>query len=340
MLKLTTMRNGKFSLQKYNTFGIDACADTFFSYNNIDDLILFLQNDFNMKQPFFILGGGSNVLFTNDYHGTIIHPETKGITITHEDGNDVYVAVAAGEIWDDFVQWAVDNNLHGVENLSFIPGCVGASPVQNIGAYGSEAKDSIYEVHCITIADQTRKIFSKEECAFGYRDSIFKHECANQYIVETVVFKLQKDAPFNLSYGSLNTLLDENTATLQTVRETIIQIRKEKLPDPKEIGSAGSFFKNPIIPEEQANKLREKFEKIVTYPAPNGNIKVAAGWLIDSLGFKGFCIGGAKVHEKQALVLTNAGNATGTDVVALAQHIQKEVKQTYNIQIEPEVIFL
>jgi len=334
------MRNGKFSLQKYNTFGIDACADTFFSYNNIDDLILFLQNDFDKEKPFFILGGGSNVLFTSNYQGTIIHPETKGITITQEDDNDVFVAVAAGEIWDDFVQWAVDNNLHGVENLSYIPGCVGASPVQNIGAYGSEAKDAIHEVHCISIAEQTRKTFSKEECKFGYRDSIFKHECANKYIVETVVFKLQKDAPFNLSYGSLNTMIDEKTATLQKVRETIIQIRKEKLPDPKEIGSAGSFFKNPIIPENQANTLRNKFPKIVTYPAPNGNIKVAAGWLIDSLGLKGFCMGGAKVHEKQALVLTNAGNATGNDVVALAQHIQEEVKQTYNIQIEPEVIFL
>lgn len=334
------MRNGKFSLQKYNTFGIDACADIFFSYNNIDDLISFLQNDFDKEKPFFILGGGSNVLFTSNYQGTIIHPETKGITITQEDDNDVFVAVAAGEIWDDFVQWAVDNNLHGVENLSYIPGCVGASPVQNIGAYGSEAKDAIHEVHCISIADQTRKIFSKEDCKFGYRDSIFKHECANKYIVETVVFKLQKDAPFNLSYGSLNTMIDEKTATLQKVRETIIQIRKEKLPDPKEIGSAGSFFKNPIIPEMQANTLREKFPKMVTYPAPNNNIKVAAGWLIDSLGFKGFSIGGAKVHEKQALVLTNAGNATGNDVVALAQHIQKEVKQTYNIQIEPEVIFL
>lgn len=334
------MQFTNFSLQNYNTFGINAKAQTFFSYNNENDLKQFLKNDFQTNKPFFILGGGSNILFTNDFQGTIIHPETKGIHIIKEQGNDVFVTVAAGEIWDDFVQWAVTNNLHGVENLSFIPGCVGASPVQNIGAYGSEAKDSIHEVHCISIENQKEVIFSNADCKFGYRDSVFKHEKANKFIVIAVTFHLTKDAPFNLNYGSLNTVIDSKSATLQLVRDTIIAIRKQKLPDPKEIGSAGSFFKNPIIAKAQADELKKSFPNMVTYAINDEKTKIAAGWLIDSLGLKGFQIGDAKVHEKQALVLTNIGNATSNDVVSLANHIQNEVKKVYQICIEPEVIFL
>ena len=334
------MQYNNFSLKKFNTFGIDAETTIFFSFNKKDELTSFLKNDFRYDLPFYILGGGSNILFTKNYAGTIIHPETKGIEIIQENDTDVFVKVAAGEIWDDFVQWAVDNNLHGAENLSFIPGCVGASPVQNIGAYGSEAKDVIYEVHCIDIKTQQTRIFTNEECEFGYRDSIFKHECAGKYIVTDVVYKLKKNAPFNLNYGILKNAIDESTATLQTVRNGIISVRKEKLPDPKEIGSAGSFFKNPVVPNEKAQELKSKFPEIVTYPAPNGNIKIAAGWLIDSLGFKGFKIGEAKVHEKQALVLTNAGNATSNDVISLAKHIQEKVFEKYGVSIEPEVIYL
>ncbi len=333
------MQFNNFSLKQYNTFGIDAKAETFFSYTTNAELRLFLANNFCKEKPFYVLGGGSNILFTKDFDGTIIHSETKGIEVVCECGNDVFVKVAAGEIWDDFVQWSVDHDLHGAENLSFIPGCVGASPVQNIGAYGAEAKDVIYEVYCISINDQTDKIFSKEDCKFGYRDSVFKHEAAGKYIVTEVVYKLQKNAPFNLNYGSLKNAIDENTATLQTVRDGIISVRKEKLPDPKEIGSAGSFFKNPVVPKEQADELLKSFPNMVTYPAANG-IKIAAGWLIDSLGFKGHQIGGAKVHEKQALVLTNSGNATSSDVVNLSKEIQNSIKVKYGIAIEPEVIFL
>ena len=334
------MQYNNFSLQKFNTFGIEAKAHVFFSYTNDNELTAFLKNDFRKDVPFFILGGGSNVLFTNNFEGTIIHPETKGISIIKEQGNDVFVKTAAGEVWDDFVQWAVSHNLRGVENLSFIPGCVGASPVQNIGAYGAEAKDVISEVHCIAIADQSTRIFTKNECKFGYRDSIFKHEEADKYIVTSVVYQLQKEAPFNLNYGSLANVIDKDHATLQTVCDGIIAVRKDKLPDPKEIGSAGSFFKNPIISAEKANELKKAYPNMVLYPAPNNTVKVAAGWLIDSLGLKGFQLGNARVHPKQALVLTNAGNATGNDVVELAKHIQNAVYKTYGIEIVPEVIFL
>ncbi|MCQ2959071.1 MAG: UDP-N-acetylmuramate dehydrogenase [Bacteroidales bacterium] len=334
------MQFNNHSIKNFNTFGIDAEVSIFFSYNDDDELISFLKKDFRKDLPFFILGGGSNILFTKNFQGTIIHPETKGIQIVEETKDFVLVNAAAGELWDDFVQWTVDHGFYGAENLSFIPGCVGASPVQNIGAYGSEAKDIIHEVHCISIDDQSLKTLSNEECNFDYRDSIFKHELAGKYIVSSVTYKLKKEASFNLNYGSLKNVIDEKTATLQKVRDGIISVRKEKLPDPKEIGSAGSFFKNPIIPSAQAELLKQKFPNIVTYPAKNETTKIAAGWLIDSLGFKGFEIGGAKVHEKQALVLTNKGNATGEDVVSLAKHIQSKVLEQYEIFIEPEVIYL
>lgn len=334
------MLHSDFSLLQYNTFGIDEQAKFFFSFSDKQELATFLKNEFRKDLPYFVLGGGSNVLLTKPFEGTVIHPENKGISITEERGNDVFVAVAAGEVWDDFVQWAVSNNLHGVENLSYIPGCVGASPVQNIGAYGSEAKDAIYRVVCMAVEDQQERVFSNEECRFGYRDSVFKHEEAGKYIVTEVVFKLQKNAPFNLGYGSLRNSIDESTATLQIVRDTIIAIRKEKLPDPKEIGSAGSFFKNPVVPTEQAEQLKQSFPDMVTYPAPDGKTKIAAGWLIDSLGLKGYRIGGAQVHPKQALVLTNTGGATATDVTNLASHVRTKVNDTYGLTIEPEVIYL
>lgn len=334
------MLHSDFSLLQYNTFGIDEQAKFFFSFSDKQELAAFLKNEFRKDLPYFVLGGGSNVLLTKPFEGTVIHPENKGISITEERGNDVFVAVAAGEVWDDFVQWAVSNNLHGVENLSYIPGCVGASPVQNIGAYGSEAKDSIYRAVCMAVEDQQERVFSNEECRFGYRDSVFKHEEAGKYIVTEVVFKLQKNAPFNLGYGSLRNSIDESTATLQIVRDTIIAIRKEKLPDPKEIGSAGSFFKNPVVPTEQAEQLKQSFPDMVTYPAPDGKTKIAAGWLIDSLGLKGFRIGDAQVHPKQALVLTNTGGATATDVTNLASHVRTKVNDTYGLTIEPEVIYL
>ena len=334
------MLHSDFSLLQYNTFGIDEHANFFFSFSDKQELAEFLKNEFRKDLPYFVLGGGSNVLLTKPFEGTVIHPENKGISVIEEQDNDVFVSVAAGEVWDDFVQWAVSNNLHGVENLSYIPGCVGASPVQNIGAYGSEAKDAIYRVVCMAVEDQKERIFSNEECKFGYRDSVFKHEEAGKYIVTEVVFKLQKNAPFNLGYGSLRNNIDESTATLQSVRDAVIAIRKDKLPDPKEIGSAGSFFKNPVVPTEQAENLKQSFPDMVTYPAPNGKTKIAAGWLIDSLGLKGFKIGGAQVHPKQALVLTNIGGATASDVTTLASHVKNKVGETYGLTIEPEVIYL
>lgn len=334
------MRFDNFSLKKYNTFGIDVEARHFFSYDTDEELVEFLLHDFDKSLPYFILGGGSNLLLTGAYEGTIIHPETKGIVIIKEDADTVFVSVAAGEIWDDFVAWAVSHNFYGIENLSYIPGTVGASPVQNIGAYGAEAGDCISSVVCLSIDSAQEVILSKEDCHFGYRDSVFKHEKAGQYIVTHVIFKLSKKVSFNIQYGSLSSHIDAKTATLQTVRDTIIQVRKNKLPDPLEIGSAGSFFKNPVISEQNARELLATYPNMVHYPTGDGFIKIAAGWLIDSLGLRGYQYGGAQVYEKQALVLVNTGSATGSDVVHLSQYIQDRVKEVYGIDISPEVIFI
>ena len=335
------MQIDNFSLKNFNTFGINALTRHYFSFTSNDELLEFLEKSCNYSIPIFILGGGSNILFTKNFEGTIIHPQNKGITIIDKTNSEVFVKVAAGEIWDDFVAWAVSNQLHGIENLSLIPGNIGASPVQNIGAYGVEACETICEVHTIETLTGKSRTFSLQECDFGYRSSIFKTIEANKYIVLDVIFRLQKHGTFRLEYGSIkNEIESHGKITLETIRETIISIRNEKLPDPKQIGNAGSFFKNPIVSISHYNELYKKFPNIVSYPISNSEIKIAAGWLIDTLGFKGYTIGNAKVHEKQALVLTNTGNASGKEIVLLSKKIQEKVFQETGIHIEPEVIFL
>lgn len=334
------MQTENFSLKNFNTFHLEAHARHYFSCDSKLELTSFVKKGIDRTLPYFILGGGSNLLFTQDYNGTIIHPLFEGIEVIKEDGNDVYVKVGAGVVWDDFVAWAVEHDLYGVENLSHIPGNVGASPVQNIGAYGVEAKDVVFAVNTIDARFGDMNNFTTRDCKFGYRNSVFKHEQAGKQIVCEVIFKLQKKAEFNIAYGSIQEeLAKESDITLQSIRDVIIRIRESKLPDPEKIGNAGSFFKNPVISKDYFSKIHAKFPDVVSYPAGD-EIKVAAGWLLDKLGFKGYSIGGAKVHDKQALVLTNTGTATGNEIVELSKTIQAKVFDTTGIELEPEVIFL
>jgi len=334
------MQTENFSLKNLNTFHLDVNARYYFNCSTIAELQHFLKYRLQKELPFLVLGGGSNLLFTQDYNGTVIHPQIKGIEIINEDKENAFVMVGAGVEWDDFVAWAVENNLYGVENLSLIPGNVGAAPVQNIGAYGVEAKDVVFAVNTIEIATGETRGFLNVDCKFGYRNSVFKQEQAGKQIVTGVVFKLLKQGEFNVEYGSIkDELAKESEITLQTVRNVIVRIRESKLPNPELIGNAGSFFKNPVISQEHFNKVQYKFPDVVSYKVES-EVKIAAGWLLDKLGFKGFSIGGAKVHEQQALVLTNTGTATGADIVALSKAIQEKVYNETGIELEPEVIFL
>lgn len=335
------MIHENYSLKKHNTFGIECSARYFFEYNSTSELHEFLRNDFQRGKPFFILGGGSNVLFTGNFNGTIIHARSKGIEIIDESNEIVHVRVAAGEVWDDFVAWAVERNLFGIENLSLIPGTVGASAVQNIGAYGMEAAQSIHSVHAIHVETLEQKTFLAETCRFGYRHSVFKTEQARKYCITEVEFVLRKQGDFLLNYGDLQqTFSQQSEQSLQSLRNVICDIRNRKLPNPEITGNAGSFFKNPLISQTQFETLQQKFPNIVHYPAENGQVKIAAGWLIDNLGLKGFSIGGAQIHTQQALVLTNAGSATATNIVQLAKEIQRRVQQAYGVEISPEVLYV
>lgn len=334
------MQKEFFSLKKYNSFGLDVRARYFFEFSNLYELQDFcIQSE--IQYPIFILGGGSNVLFTKDFEGTIIHPNNKGITIVEENETEVYVSVAAGEVWDDFVAWSVTQGYYGVENLSIIPGSVGASVIQNIGAYGVEAKDVIDAVHSIDL--RTGKIleFSNVDCKFGYRTSVFKILQPHLLCVYNVTFVLSKIPRFTLSYGAL-TREFENTSkiTLESVRNAVIRIRDEKLPDYTKIGNAGSFFKNPIISLEQFEQLQSSFPNMVYYPVDAATVKIAAGWLIENLGCKQFQQGDARVYEKQALVIVNQGMARAHDILALAQQIQNHVYAATGIMLEPEVIYV
>jgi UDP-N-acetylmuramate dehydrogenase len=328
-----------FSLLPYNTFGLNVLCDYFYEYETIDELKKLIESGVSKDSEKWIhIGGGSNLLFLGNYEGTVLHSVIKGIEKKDETTENCIVRVGAGEKWDDFVQWSINNQLGGVENLSFIPGEVGASPVQNIGAYGIEAKDVIYSVETISAIDGSVRIFMNEECNFGYRNSMFK--TTKDYIVTHVNYILRK-MPFyqyNLEYTHLReTLSGYPEINLQNVREAIITIRKEKLPDPVEWGNAGSFFKNPIIPYAQFLEIQKKYPDIPHYKVGEDFIKIPAGWLIEKTGWKGKNLGAAGVYEKQALVLINRGGASGLDIWSLADKIKQSVEAEFNIFIEPEV---
>lgn len=328
-----------FSLKKYNTFGIEAKAKQFVAVHSVEELKQILATyKTNAK---FILGGGSNMLLTQDINALVIHVDLKGKKIIKEDDDYVWVESQAGEVWHEFVLWSIDHNLGGLENMSLIPGNVGTTPVQNIGAYGTEIKDTFVSCNTVDIATQELVTFTKAECKFGYRESIFKQEAKDKYVITSVVFKLTKrNHKINTAYGDITKELEKNnivTPNLKEVSNAVIAIRKSKLPDPKELGNSGSFFKNPIIPKELYEKAHAQFPDMPHYVVSETEVKVPAGWLIEQAGFKGKRFGDAGIHKNQALVLVNYGNATGQEIFAVSKDIQATVLNKFGIAIEAEV---
>lgn len=328
-----------YSLKAYNTFGIDVRC-RYFAESQSEQELLELSVAYRSDQgKMLILGGGSNFLFTEDFPGIVFYPMMRGMEIVGEDDKRVLVRVGAGEVWDDFVAWTVERQWGGVENLSLIPGHVGASPVQNVGAYGMEAGDVIESVEAIDLENAGCVRIRGEECRFSYRDSIFKREWKNRFIITRVVFRLDKNPVLRLEYGSVRLELERmgRGASLQTVREAIIHIRKEKLPDVREYPNAGSFFKNPIVRRSTAESLLRKYPGMPVYPVDDESCKLSAGWMIESCGWKGRSLGKAGVYHKQALVLVNLGGAGGSDISLLADEVRKSVFHKFGIWIEPEV---
>lgn len=323
------------SLKAYNTFGIDAQCRKLVIVEHDDEVCEVIKQHLN-EGEFYILGGGSNVLFTKDFEGTIVHFQTKGIDIVAEDEEQVQLKVAAGEVWDDFVKYCVAHQYYGVENLISIPGLVGSCPVQNIGAYGTEVKDVISKVEGYYIADAKPFVFDHSQCHFGYRNSIFKNELKNKCLITNVYFTFSKKEKYNINYNALKEKLQDQSLTLQKVADTVAAIRKSKLPDVHEIGSAGSFFKNPIVTEAKLQSLLADYPNLVHYPAENG-VKLAAGQLIDLCGCKGCREGNVGTYPLQALVIVNYGGAKGVDVVNFYTSIQRAVKEKFDVAIEPEV---
>jgi UDP-N-acetylmuramate dehydrogenase len=333
-----TIQNN-FSLKKYNTFGIEAKAKQFVAIHSVEDLKTILQE--HQSEPKFILGGGSNMLLTQDIQALVIHIDLKGKKVLKEDDDYVWVESQAGENWHEFVLWTIDQNFGGLENMSLIPGNVGTTPVQNIGAYGTEIKDTFVSCDAMNIATQEMKTFTKEDCHFGYRESVFKHEAKDQFIITSVIFKLTKrNHKINTSYGDITKELEKqnvSTPTLKDVSNAVIAIRQSKLPDPKELGNSGSFFKNPIIPKAQYEKAHALHPEMPHYVVSETEVKVPAGWLIERAGFKGKRFGDAGIHKNQALVLVNYGNATGQEILAVSKDIQATILKEFGIAIEAEV---
>ncbi|MBI2721922.1 MAG: UDP-N-acetylmuramate dehydrogenase [Bacteroidetes bacterium] len=327
-------------LQEFNTFGIQALCSYFTELNSIEDFHDLIRNVIYQKSEKLIIGGGSNLLFTKNFNGIVIKNSLKGKQIVFEDDATVIVKIAAGENWHEFVMWAIEHNFCGIENLSLIPGCVGASPMQNIGAYGVEIKEVFTELEAYDLINGEKRIFTKEDCKFGYRESVFKKECKNKYLIASVSFSLQKNAPVNVSYGAITGELDShgiNNPTIKDVSEAVIRIRRSKLPDPAVAGNAGSFFKNPEVTTEKFTELKSHFSELVAYPLTNGNYKLAAGWLIEQCGLKGFEYNGAAVHSKQALVLVNINNCSGKDVYVLSGYVLQKVFDKFGVTLEREV---
>lgn len=328
-----------FSLLRHNTFGIDAKCSRYIEYSSVEELQNIVKMDSGLNHTLHI-GGGSNLLFLNDFNGTILHCDIKTIEIVEEDNTSAYIRVGAGVVWDNFVKFCVDHSYYGAENLSYIPGEVGAAPVQNVGAYGVEAKDIIYKVEVVDTKTAELKVFDAADCCFGYRYSKFKAEWKGAYFVHHVVFKLNKTPSFKLEYGKIKECLDGKQPTLQTVRDTIIAIRKEKLPEPSEIGSAGSFFKNPIVQRSVFDKLLKEHPNMPFYNVDDNMVKIPAGWLIEQCGWKGRNHKNVGVYEKQSLIIVNRGGATGAEVEELANMIVNDVNTHFGIKISPEVCYV
>ena len=328
------------NLKSLNTFGIEAYGDYFVEISDIADLLRLMQQNIYTSNKKLILGGGSNLLFTSDFKGLVVKNNLKGKSLVSESANDVVVKAAAGENWHEFVLWCISNGYGGIENLSLIPGCVGASPMQNIGAYGVEVKDVFEELEAYDLSTGLKRVFKNKDCEFGYRESVFKRQFKDRYFIASVSFRLKKNSAVNTSYGAINSelaIMGILKPSVKDVSDAVIRIRQSKLPDPNIMGNAGSFFKNPEVSAAQHTLLKNKFPEIVAYSLPNGNYKLAAGWLIEQCGLKGTEIDGAAVHTKQALVLVNKNNCTGHAVFRLSAHVLHKVAEKFGVQLEREV---
>ena len=330
-----------------NTFGIKAEAREVITYDSEQELLEALKRIHKQYEglPLLHIGCGSNLLFLSDFEGIVLKSNIKGFVVKEETTDDVLVEVGSGEVCDEFIEQAIQRGWYGMENLSLIPGQIGAAAVQNIGAYGVEAQDVIEEVKGISLKDGSTRFWKQKDCQYGYRQSIFKSELWGQYAITRVTFRLKKHFEPKLQYGGLVKAVEEkgltkDTLTAEQLRQIIIDIRRAKLPDPKEQGNAGSFFKNPVVSREQAERLLSDYPTMPHYPADEGKIKLAAGWLIEQAGWKGKSLGPAAVHDRQALVLVNKGGASGSDIQRLCEAIKKDVKERFGINLEPEVNFI
>jgi UDP-N-acetylmuramate dehydrogenase len=335
------------SLKPYNSFGIDAQARYFTPFRSEDELEEILA--MSLPGPVLVLGGGSNLLFTKDFNGLVLKNEISGITELHEDSEYVYVRAGAGENWHQFVQYSIGRGWAGAENLSLIPGNVGATPMQNIGAYGVEIEDIFWDLEAFHIRDKRKVTFTNADCEFGYRDSVFKKKYSNQFVILNVTYRLRKHPRYNTSYGAIEAELEKmgiKELSLESVSQAVINIRRSKLPDPLIMANAGSFFKNPEISIAKYEQLRSDNPSIIAYPLTNGNVKLAAGWLIEHCGplpgssWKGFRRGSVGCHERQALVLVNYGGASGEEIYKLSEEIVQSVKSTFGVMLEREVNIL
>jgi UDP-N-acetylmuramate dehydrogenase len=329
------------ALRPYNTFGIEAYAKYFTGFQSIQQLEeIVTSHELQSINNKLILGGGSNLLFTRNFDGLVMKNEMAGIEVVKQDKDFIYVKAGAGENWHQFVLYCLHNNYAGVENLSLIPGNVGASPMQNIGAYGVEIKDIFHELEAFHLGDKATQKFSLDDCEFGYRESVFKRKYKNQFAITSVTYRLRKQPVFNTSYGAIQQELDSmgvKELSIQVISQAVINIRSSKLPDWKTVGNAGSFFKNPQIPNTQYKILKEQFPNIVAFPVDAQHTKLAAGWLIEQCGWKGYRKGDAGCYPKQALVLVNFGNAKGEEILELSEQIIQSVKQKFGVQLEREV---
>ncbi len=335
------MISSHISLKPFNTFGIDVTASRFAIFSSAEELGQILEN--YAKTPLLILGGGSNLLLTKDFEGLVLKNEIKGIEIISENEEEVLVKVGAGEVWHEFVLFCISKNFCGVENLSLIPGSVGASPMQNIGAYGVEIKDVFDRLEAFEIATGEIHTFDNPRCEFGYRESIFKHAVQNKYVITHVYYRLSKIQNPNTSYGAINQqleLMGISKPSIKDVSDAVIAIRSSKLPNPKEIGNAGSFFKNPVVDKAHFQQILKEYPNAPSYPVDANQVKVPAGWLIETAGWKGKVVGETGVHKNQALVLVNYGNATGEEIYQLSAEIIADIQYKFNIQLTREVNIL
>ncbi len=328
-----------FSLSAYNTFHVEAAADRYVRFGSAEEIIDFLGRNELDGHRRLVLGAGSNLLFVDDFDGIVLHPLLKGIDVIEADRRHIWIRALAGENWDDLVAYAVSNGWAGIENLSLIPGSVGASAVQNIGAYGTEVKGVIDRVEAISIESRKKVTLLPGACGFGYRTSHFKGRWAGAFIVTAVVFKLDRQPAFVLDYPGVKAAVqDLGSINLQTIRQAIISIRQEKLPDPAQVGNAGSFFKNPVIEGNTLTRLCQRFPALPHYPQGSDQFKLAAGWMIEQCGWKGKRVGKAAVHHQQALVLVNLGGATGREILELSEQVSEAVHERFGIELEREVL--